>query len=71
MQAYDADEGVNAELTYSLSDTEHGGNSALPLAVDARSGWLYTAAPLDRELQSKYLLQVHFFINDLMNIEML
>ncbi|KAL4710435.1 hypothetical protein ACJJTC_008837 [Scirpophaga incertulas] len=58
VQAYDADEGVNAELTYTLTDKEQGGNSELPIAIDARSGWVYTSGQLDRELQSKYQLQV-------------
>ncbi|XP_013196318.2 protocadherin-like wing polarity protein stan [Amyelois transitella] len=58
VQAYDADEGVNAELTYTLTDKEYGGNSDLPITIDPRSGWVYTSTPLDREVQSKYQLQV-------------
>ncbi|XP_072940790.1 protocadherin-like wing polarity protein stan [Epargyreus clarus] len=58
VQAYDADEGINAELTYSLSDKDYGGNNDMPIAIDPRSGWVYTSAPLDREVQSKYQLQV-------------
>ncbi|XP_041976162.1 protocadherin-like wing polarity protein stan isoform X2 [Aricia agestis] len=57
VQAYDADEGANAELTYTLADKEYNGNE-LPIAIDARSGWVYTVAALDREMQSKYQLQV-------------
>ncbi|XP_045488378.1 protocadherin-like wing polarity protein stan isoform X3 [Pieris rapae] len=58
VQAYDADEGVNAELTYTLSDKEYNGNAGLPITIDPRSGWVYTSSSLDREVQSKYQLQV-------------
>ncbi|XP_045493580.1 protocadherin-like wing polarity protein stan [Colias croceus] len=58
VQAYDADEGVNAELTYNLSDKEYNGNTELPITIDPRSGWVYTSGTLDREVQSKYQLQV-------------
>ncbi|RVE52505.1 hypothetical protein evm_002899 [Chilo suppressalis] len=58
VQAYDADEGVNAELTYSLIDKEYNGNNDLPITIDARSGWVYTSGQLDREVQAKYQLQV-------------
>ncbi|XP_050342751.1 protocadherin-like wing polarity protein stan [Nymphalis io] len=58
VQAYDADEGVNAELTYTLTDKEYNGNNDLPITIDPRSGWVYTSTQLDREIQSKYQLQV-------------
>ncbi|XP_013177867.1 PREDICTED: protocadherin-like wing polarity protein stan isoform X1 [Papilio xuthus] len=58
VQAYDADEGVNAELTYTLADKEYIGNNDLPITIDPRSGWVYTSAQLDREVQPKYQLQV-------------
>ncbi|XP_050681661.1 protocadherin-like wing polarity protein stan isoform X2 [Leptidea sinapis] len=58
VQAYDADEGVNAELTYTLIDKDYNGNNDLPITIDPRSGWVYTSAHLDREVQSKYQLQV-------------
>ncbi|XP_026490100.2 protocadherin-like wing polarity protein stan isoform X1 [Vanessa tameamea] len=58
VQAYDADEGVNAELTYTLADKEYNGNNDLPITIDPRSGWVYTSTQLDREIQSKYQLQV-------------
>ncbi|XP_026328508.1 protocadherin-like wing polarity protein stan isoform X2 [Hyposmocoma kahamanoa] len=57
VQAYDADEGVNAELTYTLTDKDYS-NNELPITIDPRSGWVYTSGPLDREVQSKYQLQV-------------
>ncbi|CAK1552868.1 unnamed protein product [Leptosia nina] len=58
VQAYDADEGVNAELTYTLSDKEYNGKTELPITIDPRSGWVFTSSSLDREVQSKYQLQV-------------
>lgn len=58
VQAYDADEGVNAELTYTLTDKEYS-NNELPIAIDPRSGWVYTSGQLDRETQAKYQLQVN------------
>ncbi|KAI8429178.1 hypothetical protein MSG28_007715 [Choristoneura fumiferana] len=57
VQAYDADEGVNAELTYTLIDKEFG-RTEIPITIDPRSGWVYTNGLLDREVQSKYQLQV-------------
>lgn len=66
MQAYDADEGQNAELTYSLSgrDWEGGSTVDLPITVDNKTGWIYTTRLLDRETQAKYQFQVkqHTFI---------
>ncbi|KAG7299928.1 hypothetical protein JYU34_016953 [Plutella xylostella] len=56
VQAYDADEGVNADITYTLQDKEH--DDAVPVTIDPRSGWVHTRAPLDRERTNKYLLQV-------------
>ncbi|KAJ0179731.1 hypothetical protein K1T71_004322 [Dendrolimus kikuchii] len=58
VQAYDADEGVNAEITYTLMDKEYNGNNDLPITIDPRSGWVYTSGQLDREIQAKYQLQV-------------
>ncbi|XP_063379045.1 protocadherin-like wing polarity protein stan [Cydia fagiglandana] len=57
VQAYDADEGVNSELTYTLIDKEFG-RAEIPITIDPRSGWVYTNGLLDREVQSKYQLQV-------------
>lgn len=58
VQAYDADEGVNAEITYTLSDKEYNNNNDLPISIDPRSGWVYTSGQLDREVQAKYQLMV-------------
>lgn len=54
VQAYDADEGKNAEITYTVSERE----DSFPLAVDARTGWIHTIKPLDREETSRYSFQV-------------
>ncbi|XP_037874856.1 protocadherin-like wing polarity protein stan [Bombyx mori] len=58
VQAYDADEGVNAELTYTMTDKDYTGNVDLPITIDPRSGWVYTSGQLDRETQAKYQLLV-------------
>lgn len=54
VQAYDADEGANAEITYSIPDRK----DSLPLAVDPRTGWIHTVKQLDREETSRYNFQV-------------
>lgn len=54
VQAYDADEGANAEITYSILDRK----DSLPLAVDSRTGWIHTVKSLDREDMSRYTFQV-------------
>lgn len=63
VQAYDADEGPNAEIKYTLSprDATGGSTEDLPLAVDSHSGWIYTTKDLDREDQPKYMFQVSYF----------
>ncbi|GBP48920.1 Protocadherin-like wing polarity protein stan [Eumeta japonica] len=58
VQAYDADEGANAEITYSLSERDYSGSTDIPIGIDARSGWVYTSGQLDREARAKYQLQV-------------
>lgn len=60
VQAYDADEGINAEITYTITDTEYGNSRELPISIDPKSGWVYTSGQLDREQQEKYQLQVSF-----------
>lgn len=54
VQAYDADEGANSEITYSIPDRK----DSLPLAVDSRTGWIHTVKQLDREETSRYNFQV-------------
>lgn len=54
VQAYDADEGSNAEITYIISERK----DSLPLAVDSRTGWIHTVQSLDREENSRYTFQV-------------
>ncbi|CAG9761162.1 unnamed protein product [Ceutorhynchus assimilis] len=60
VQAYDADEGPNSEIKYTISprDATGGSTQDLPLGVDAQSGWIFTTRELDREKQSKFMFQV-------------
>ncbi|KAG8278057.1 Cadherin EGF LAG seven-pass G-type receptor 2 [Homalodisca vitripennis] len=60
VQAYDADEGQNAELTYSVSgrDWEGGSTNDLPITVDNQTGWIHTTRLLDRETHAKFQFQV-------------
>ena len=51
VSAQDADEGLNKQLSFSLS-----GSSAF--TINSSSGEIYTAIPLDRETQSVYSFQV-------------
>lgn len=64
VQAYDADEGQNAEIKYSIAprDATGGSTEDLPLSVDSHTGWIVTTKDLDREDQSKFMFQViNFF----------
>ncbi|XP_035787631.1 protocadherin-like wing polarity protein stan isoform X1 [Anopheles albimanus] len=54
VQAYDADEGANSEITYSILNRD----DSMPLTVDPRTGWIHTTKGLDREEQSRYSFQV-------------
>ncbi|KAL5289018.1 CELSR2 family protein [Megaselia abdita] len=54
VQAYDADEGANAEITYSIAGREDN----FPFSIDPRTGWVQTIRQLDREEQSRYTFQV-------------
>ncbi|XP_031351868.1 protocadherin-like wing polarity protein stan isoform X2 [Photinus pyralis] len=60
VQAYDADEGPNADIRYTIAPRDSIGASTeeFPLSIDAHSGWIYTTRELDREEQSKYVFQV-------------
>ncbi|KAM8879835.1 protocadherin-23 [Spinachia spinachia] len=50
VRARDADEGVNSEVRYSIPGSELGG----PVSVDPESGWVSTAAALDREARAEF-----------------
>ncbi|XP_017787025.1 PREDICTED: protocadherin-like wing polarity protein stan isoform X1 [Nicrophorus vespilloides] len=60
VQAFDNDDGLNANILYNIAPRDASGASTedIPLTVDAHSGWIYTTKQLDREEQSKYMLQV-------------
>jgi cadherin EGF LAG seven-pass G-type receptor 1 len=60
VQAYDADEGPNADIKYTIAPRDSIGASTedFPLTVDAHSGWITTTKELDREDQSKFMFQV-------------
>ncbi|XP_067617617.1 cadherin-99C [Eurosta solidaginis] len=47
VHATDADEGINAEITYSIPQD-------MPFAIDGKSGEIRTATPLDYERQKEY-----------------
>lgn len=54
VQAYDADEGSNSEITYSITERDPN----FPFAVDSRTGQIHTTKPLDREEKHRYSFQV-------------
>lgn len=54
VQAYDADDGPNSEILYSILPTEQ----PIPFAVDRMSGWILTTNELDREVNSFYDFEV-------------
>ncbi|XP_063227767.1 protocadherin-like wing polarity protein stan [Bacillus rossius redtenbacheri] len=56
VQAYDADEGDNSAIKYSLDARNDDGDatSDFPLTVDEKSGWIYTSRELDREESARY-----------------
>lgn len=60
VQAYDADEGANAEIKYTIAprDSTGGSTEDFPLTVDSHTGWITTTKELDREDQSKFMFQV-------------
>ncbi|XP_065199574.1 protocadherin-like wing polarity protein stan [Planococcus citri] len=60
VQAYDADEGENADLTYTIGERDVQGTPAsdLPIAVNEKTGWIHTTKPLDREVNSKFQFQI-------------
>lgn len=54
VSAFDADEGKNSEITYSISEK----GDDFPFTVDPRSGWIQTNRPLDREAKHRYSFDV-------------
>lgn len=54
VQAYDADEGINSEISYSITERDVN----FPFAVDSRTGQIHTTKPLDREEKHRYSFQV-------------
>lgn len=60
VQAFDADEGSNSALKYSLSIRDEAGTptAELPITIDSNSGWIQTTRELDREGTNKYHFQV-------------
>lgn len=60
VQAYDADEGENAVLTYSIGSRDWKGANTddMPVTVDEKSGWIHTTRLLDRETHNKFQFQV-------------
>ncbi|KAL7299168.1 hypothetical protein TKK_0007766 [Trichogramma kaykai] len=56
VQAYDADEGPNALIRYSIGSRDLSGGSTedYPVVVNNETGWIYTVRQLDREQCSKY-----------------
>jgi cadherin EGF LAG seven-pass G-type receptor 1 len=60
VQAYDADEGNNSAIHYTLGAREEGGGPSkdMPLTVHPDSGWVVTTRPLDREGQARYQFTV-------------
>ncbi|KAK9696737.1 Laminin G domain [Popillia japonica] len=60
VQAYDADEGENANIKYMIAPRVYGGGSTedIPLTIDSHTGWIYTTKELDREERAQYMFQV-------------
>ncbi|XP_012235255.2 protocadherin-like wing polarity protein stan [Linepithema humile] len=60
VQAYDADEGNNALVKYTIGPRDFTGASTenFPITVNTETGWIYTTKHLDRELCSRYQFTV-------------
>ncbi|XP_012885169.1 PREDICTED: protocadherin-23 [Dipodomys ordii] len=54
VRAHDPDQGRNGSVTYSILPGDHGG----AFALDAASGLLTTACPLDYEIRTQYILTI-------------
>lgn len=60
VQAYDADEGLNSQLRYTVAERDFSGapTENFPMTVNPESGWIYTTKLLDREQCSKFQFTV-------------
>lgn len=54
VQAFDADDGLNSALIYSIIEAPEG----LPFVIDKETGILSTGLPLDREKASRYFFKI-------------
>lgn len=60
VQAYDADDGENAQLSYHIENsanqgtTDYESRNNMPIAIDPLTGWIVTTRELDREEASLY-----------------
>lgn len=52
IQAFDADDGLNAKLQYRISYREN--SESFPFEIDSSSGWILTTKELDREEQNRF-----------------
>ncbi|XP_076313585.1 protocadherin-like wing polarity protein stan isoform X2 [Tachypleus tridentatus] len=50
VQAYDADDGANSDITYSIKTKYNG----MPIGIDNKTGWILTTKEIDREQESNY-----------------
>ena len=55
VQAYDADDGANAAITYKIAPDA---NDDLPFGIDPDTGWIVTVRNLDREESHHHEFQV-------------
>lgn len=55
VQAYDADDGANAAITYKIAPDA---DEDLPFGVDPDTGWIVTVRNLDREESHHHEFQV-------------
>jgi cadherin EGF LAG seven-pass G-type receptor 1 len=59
VQAYDADDGSNAQITYRIQELNSGGESlSLPFGIDPDTGWIVTVRDLDREENHHHQFEV-------------
>jgi hypothetical protein len=62
VQAYDADDGSNAQITYRIQELNSGGESlSLPFGIDPDTGWIVTVRDLDREENHHHQFEVRLY----------